>query len=337
MARMTTTTTPVSFDGVLAAAESLRGHVDETPTWRYEALSRAVGRDVVVKHENMQPTGSFKVRGGLTLASRLDPDERAAGLVTCSTGNHAQSIAFAARAVGTRAVIVMPQCAPTVKVEAVRRLGAQVVIAGETLPDASAHARDLARTQGLRFVDPGNEPSIIHGHATVYLELLRAHPEIEEVVVPIGGGSGAAGACLVRDAIAPHVRIVGVQAQAAPAAYESWAGGEDVSVPPRTRVSGLATGCGFATPQSILRGPRGTAGSEGLAEFELVDDDTIDHAAGLLARHAHTLAEGAGAAGLAGLLTRVERGERSDGASAFVITGGNVSADEWTRLAAALS
>lgn len=314
-------TAPVSFDGVLAAADALHAHLEATPTWRYEALSRAVGRDVVVKHENMQPTGSFKVRGGLTLAAQLDADERRAGLVTCSTGNHAQSIAFAARLAGTRAVIVMPHCAPSVKVDAVRALGAQVVLEGERLPDASAHARALAAESGMRFVDPGNEPAMIHGHAIVYLELLQAHPEVEEILVPIGSGSGAAGACLVRDAIAPNVRVVGVQAVGAPAAHDSWAGDAEVARPAETRVSGLATGCGFATPQSILRGARGSAGNVGLAAFELVPDDAIDDAAHVLATHAHLLAEGAAAASLAGLRARQERyGEAQGGSVAVVVT-----------------
>ena len=324
----------VSFDGVLAAAEALAAHLVPTPTWRYAALSDAVGRDVVVKHENMNPTGSFKVRGGLTLASRLDADERSAGLVTCSTGNHAQSIAFGARVAGTRAVIVMPACAPSVKVDAVRALGADVVIEGPTLAEASAHARHLAETSGMRFVNPGNDPAIIHGHATAYLELLQSNPGIDEIYVPIGSGSGAAGACLVRDAIAPHVRIIGVQAVGASAAYESWVGEAEVSREANTRVSGLATGCGFATPQSVLRGSRGTAGNVGLAAFELVPDDAIDDAAHLLATHAHLLPEGAAAASLAGLRARQERdGEAQGGSVAVIVTSGNVSTDEWKRLA----
>ncbi|RHW44096.1 pyridoxal-phosphate dependent enzyme [Dermacoccus abyssi] len=305
-----------------------------TPTWRYAALSDAVGRDVVVKHENMNPTGSFKVRGGLTLAASLGADERRAGLVTCSTGNHAQSIAYAARVAGTGALIVIPHSAPSVKVDAVRALGAEVVLEGERLPEAAAHARTLAAERGMRFVDPGNEPAMIHGHATVYLELLQAHPEIAEVVIPIGSGSGAAGACLVRDVIAPHVRIIGVQAVGASAAYESWVGEAEVSQAANTRVSGLATGCGFATPQSVLRGSRGTAGDVGLAAFELVPDDAIDDAAHLLATHAHLLAEGAAAASLAGLRARQKRdGEAQGGSVAVVVTGGNVSTDEWKRLA----
>ena len=334
----------VSFDGVLAAAEVLAAHLVPTPTWRYAALSDAVGRDVVVKHENMNPTGSFKVRGGLTLASRLDADERAAGLVTCSTGNHAQSIAFAARVAGTRAVIVMPACAPSVKVDAVRALGADVVIEGPTLAEASAHARALAETSGMRFVNPGNDPAIIHGHATAYLELLQSNPGIDEIYVPIGSGSGAAGACLVRDAIAPHVRVIGVQSDGATAAYDSWMTGFMQSRPATTRVSGLATAHGFETPQSIMRGDAGGAGSLGLQGFDLVTDDEIDAAATLLARHARVLAEGAGAAALAGLVARqgTQHGTtglnaRSSGTAAVIVTGGNVSADEWAHLAAAMS
>lgn len=334
----------VSFDGVLAAAEALAAHLVPTPTWRYAALSDAVGRDVVVKHENVNPTGSFKVRGGLTLASRLDADERSAGLVTCSTGNHAQSIAFAARVAGTRAVIVMPACAPSVKVDAVRALGADVVIEGPTLAEASAHARHLAETSGMRFVNPGNDPAIIHGHATAYLELLQSNPGIDEIYVPIGSGSGAAGACLVRDAIAPHVRVIGVQSDGATAAYDSWTSGFMQSRPATTRVSGLATAHGFETPQSIMRGAAGGAGSLGLQGFDLVTDDEIDAAATLLARHARVLAEGAGAAALTGLVARqsTQHGTtglnaRSSGTAAVVVTGGNVSADEWARLAAAMS
>lgn len=337
-------TPAVSFDGVLAAAEILAAHLAPTPTWRYTALSEAVGRDVVVKHENMNPTGSFKVRGGLTLAGLLTPDERTAGLVTCSTGNHAQSIAFAARVAGARAVIVMPECAPAVKVEAVRALGADVVIEGPTLAEASAHARHLAETSGMRFVNPGNDPAIIHGHATAYLELLQSNPGVEEIYVPIGSGSGAAGACLVRDAIASHVRVIGVQSDGATAAYDSWTSGDMCARPANTRVSGLATARGFETPQSIMRGDAGGAGSLGLQGFDLVTDDEIDAAAALLARHARVLSEGAGAAALAGLVARqrTQHGTtgleaQRPGTVAIVVTGGNISADEWARLATAMN
>jgi len=312
-----------SFAGVLAAADAIAATLPATPAWSYPMLDSRVGARVIVKHENTQPTGAFKVRGGVTLASTLDADERASGVVTVSTGNHAQSIAFAALAGGFEAVIVMPRSAPAVKVDAVIALGATVVIHGDDMPAAGARARELAVERGMRWIDPGAEHAIIHGHATVALELLRSHPEIETLYVPIGSGSGAAGAILVRDAIAPGTRIVGVQSAAAPAAHRSWRSGRIETAPISTFASGLATGAGVATTQRILRA--------GLDDFILVDDADLRAAMCLMATAAHTLCEGAGAAGLAAILADRDRA----GTVAFACTGGNASADELRELAAA--
>jgi threonine dehydratase len=268
----------------------------------------------------MQPTGAFKVRGGLALAAAMPAEELARGLVTASTGNHAQSIAFAARLAGTKAVIVVPETAPACKVEAVRLLGATVVTFGPSMTEAAQHARELALARGLVFVDPGNTPAIIAGHATVYLELLTDRPDLQAIYVPVGSGSGAAGACLVRDRLAPDCRIIGVQSSAAPAAHRSWKSGQIESAPCHTRHSGLATGSGFEIPQSIL--------GRGLHDFILVEDDVIDDAAAVLAHKAHTLAEGAGAAALAGLLSDTGRPERC----AVICTGGNASDQELVAL-----
>jgi threonine dehydratase len=270
----------------------------------------------------MQPTGAFKVRGGLALAAAMPAAELARGLVTASTGNHAQSIAFAARLAGTEAVIVVPETAPAGKVEAVRLLGATVVTFGPTMTEAAQHARELALARGLVFVDPGNTPAIIAGHATVYLEVLTNRPDLQAIYVPVGSGSGAAGACLVRDRLAPECRVIGVQSAAAPAAHRSWKSGRIESAPCHTRHSGLATGSGFELPQSIL--------GHGLHDFILVDDDAIDDAAAVLAHKAHTLAEGAGAAALAGLLSDTGRPERC----AVICTGGNASDEELVALGA---
>lgn len=293
-----------------------------TPAWSYPALNATAGCEVVVKHENTQPTGAFKVRGGLALVAALAPERVARGLVTASTGNHAQSIAYAARRVGTTAVVVVPDNAPPGKVAAVRLLGASVVTFGPTMSEAADHARELAAASGMIYVDPGNTPAIIAGHATVYLELFSQHPDLQAVYVPIGSGSGAAGACLVRDRLAPDCRIIGVQSDAAPAAYQSWQNRRLVAASCATRHSGLATGRGFALPQSILAG--------GLHDFQLVGDDLIDSAAAVLAHDAHTLAEGAGAAGLAGLLQDSDRPDRC----AVICTGGNASEDEVIALGA---
>ena len=316
-------TAPPSFAGVLAAAEAIAGTLPATPAWSYPTLDALVGARVVVKHENVQPTGAFKVRGGVALAAALDADERSRGVVTVSTGNHAQSIAFAARASGFHAVIVMPTSAPAVKVDAVLALGAEVIIHGASMPEACAHAREVGRRRGMRWVDPGAEHAIIHGHATVALELLRSHPEIETLYVPIGSGSGAAGAILVRDAIAPGTRIVGVQSAGAPAAHRSWRAGRVESAPIDTFASGLATGVGVETTQAILR--------RGLDDFILVSDDQLRAAMCAMAGSAHTLCEGAGAAGLAAILADADR----PSTVAFACTGGNASTDELRELAAA--
>jgi len=309
-----------TFEGILDAADRLTHALPTTPSWSYPLLDARAGRRVVVKHENVQPTGAFKVRGGLTLLATLPREARRAGLVTVSTGNHAQSIAFAARASGVAATIVMPADAPAFKAAAVEGLGATVVLHGCCMNEAAAHAREIAAREGRYFVDPGNEAAIVHGHGTVYLELLRQHPEIDTVYVPIGSGSGAAGAVLVRDALTPGTRIVGVQAAGAPAAHRSWTSGRIETAGADTFAAGLATGTGFETAQRILRG--------GLDDFLLVTDEQLREAVHAMAVDAHTLCEGAGAAGLAGILAEPDR----DGVSAFACTGGNAGPSELSGL-----
>jgi threonine dehydratase len=309
-------TAEITYDGVLAAAEAIAPHLPRTPAWSYPLLDRTAGVTVVVKHENVQPTGAFKVRGGVNLALGLTSEEQAAGVVTASTGNHAQSVCFGARLVGAKAVIVVPESAPAGKVAVVRALGGEVVRQGPTMDEAVDEAKRLAGERGLRYVDPGNEPAIVHGHATVYLELFQRHPDLQALYVPVGSGTGASGACVVRDVLAPDCRIVAVQSSAAPAAHDAWRAGRPVQVPCRTRSSGLATGTSYAVPQRVM--------ADGLDDFVLVTDDELDDAAALLASHAHTLAESAGAAGLAALLADADRPQRC----AVVVTGGNASAAE---------
>ncbi len=311
----------ITFEAVQWAASVIG--LPPTPAWSYPVLDALVGTTVVVKHENVQPTGAFKVRGGLTLLAGLTEADKAAGLVTASTGNHAQSVAYAAGRGGVRAVIVAPETSPAGKLDAVRALGAEVVVHGPTMTEALALAHRLADEQGLRYVDPGNEPAIVLGHATVYLELFRQRPDLTAVYVPIGSGSGAAGACVVRDVLAPDCRVIGVQSAAAPAAHDSWTTGSLQTRPCTTRMSGLATGGGFALPQQVLRGR--------LDGFVLVTDDAIDDARRLLASRAHTLAEGAGAAALAGVLADESRPEDP---IAVVCTGGNADDQELATLVA---
>lgn len=316
-----------TFDDVRRAADVVALELPVTPLQSHPLLDLAVGAAVLVKHEHVLPTGSFKVRGGVHLASTLTAAERAHGLVTCSTGNHAQSVAYGARLAGVRATIVMPSSAPAVKRDAVAALGADVVVAGSTLGEAAAEARALATATGGSFICP-TDRRIVLGHATAYLELFGQAPDLAAVFVPIGSGTGASGACLARDALAPACRIVGVQSAAAPAGWRSWSTGEIQTAPATTRASGLATTTGYPLPQRILR--------DRLDEFVLVSDDAIDDAARLLATRAHTLAEGAGAAALAGLMSPRSsvRPGQFGGAVAVMCTGANASGDEIARLAA---
>jgi threonine dehydratase len=289
-----------------------------TPSWGAPALDELTGCRVLLKHEQVQPTGAFKVRGGLNLLAGMTPAERAAGLITASTGNHGQSLAYAAHRYGTRCRIVLPEPVNPTKVRALRGWSAEVLAHGNCMEEAGAHAARLAERDGARLVHPANEPALIAGVGTLYLELLTAHPELDYLVVPVGGGSGAASACLVAAAVAPNCQVIGVQAAASPAAHDSWRAGRELSRPNRTTIEGLAIGAGHSSTQAVLR--------SGLADFVLVDDARIRAAQLLLLTHAHTLAEGAGAASLAGLLAL---GERLAGATVGVIvTGGNASPAE---------
>ncbi|MET7421893.1 pyridoxal-phosphate dependent enzyme [Dactylosporangium sp. NPDC005555] len=303
----------MSLNDVLRAKRLIETYLPVTPSWSYPLLDEVAGRSVVVKHENAQPTGAFKVRGALNL---LAGHPRGEPVVTYSTGNHARSVAYAARVFGIPAHIVMPAGAAGFKVRAVRALGATVTLHGADMADAEAYAATL----GGRLISPGDEPAVIAGAGTAYLELFERHPDLDTVVVPVGSGTGAAAACVVAAAVAPGCRVVGVQSAAAPAAHDSWRAGACVRRDNRTRVDGLATGRGFEVPQALLR--------DLLAEFVLVDDDAIDGARRVLSGAAHTQAEGAGAAALAAVLARPElMGERV----AVVLSGGNATEAELSR------
>jgi threonine dehydratase len=283
--------------------------------FEYPALDAVVGAHVLVKHENVQPTGAFKVRGGLNLLSRLSREAGQRGVVAYSTGNHGQSIAYAARMFGIPARIVMPEAANPSKVAALRGLGAEVVFHGASFEDARRHAGQLARAHGYRLISAGNDPMLIAGVATEALEMLEDEPEIDVIIVPVGGGSGAAGACLVASAVAPGCRVIAVQSQASPAGHDSWRCGRCVERDSATFAEGLATGAGFELPQLILK--------EHLSDFVLVSDDEIKQAMIWMLEKAHTLAEGAGAAALAAAykLRANLRGRRV----AVVCSGGNSS------------
>ena len=300
---------------VFAARQRIAPYLRPTPLYRYPALDAMTGAQVWVKHENHQPVGAFKVRGGVNLVSRLSDDERRAGVIAASTGNHGQSVAYAAHMFGVSAIICAPATANPVKVEAMQDMGAEVILEGDRFDDARRHAEHLAREHGYRYVHSGDEPFLIAGVATHTLETLQEQPRVDTVIVPIGGGSGAAGACLAAKALNPDIQVLGVQSDQAQAAYLSWKEGKLAESPNRTRAEGLATATAFALPQRILR--------RLLDDFILVSDDEIDAANVAMIEKTRTLVEGAGAAALAAALKLRERlrGRRV----ALICSGGNIS------------
>ena len=186
-----------TVEDVLDARQNIAPHLRPTPLYRYSGLSDLLGTETFVKHENHLPTGAFKVRGGVNLISQLSPDERQSGVICASTGNHGQSVAFASRIFGVRAIVCAPVNANPVKVAAMRGFGAEMIFNGPDFDAAREHCEDLARQHGYRYIHSGDEPLLIAGVGTAYLELLADLPEVDVIVAPLGGGSGIAGACIV--------------------------------------------------------------------------------------------------------------------------------------------
>ena len=267
------------------------GHTSPPPPLRrYPLIDELVGAEVYIKHENYQPNGSFKVRGGISVITNLDQSTLKNGLVAASTGNHGQSVSNAGKIAGVPVRIIVPVGANPDKIAAMQQLGAQVTEHGEKFDDAIDYAEHLAETEGLRYIHAGNEPDLIAGVATETLEIMQEVPDMDAVIVPIGGGSGASGACLVANAINPNTRVIGVQAASSPAAYESWKAKKILSAPNKSTVEGVATGRAFELPQAILQ--------KYLSDFRVYDDAVFDEAVYWLLAYAHTLAEPAGAAAL---------------------------------------
>jgi threonine dehydratase len=300
---------------VFAARQRIAPYLRPTPLYRYPALDAITGAQVWVKHENHQPVGAFKVRGGVNLVSQLTEDERDRGVISASTGNHGQSVAYAADLFGVRAVICMPEQANSVKVESMRALGADVVFHGRDFDDAREYAELQAAEHGYRYIHSGNEPLLIAGVATYTAEILETRPDTEVIVVPVGGGSGAAGACVVAKAVRPSIEVIGVQSEAAPAAYRSWRTGSLVEDANSTFAEGLATRTAFELPQQILR--------ELLDDFLLVSEDALRTATRLMIEKTRNLVEPAGAAALAAVLGAP--GRFAGRKVAIVCSGGNIS------------
>ena len=314
---------PPSFDDVLLARERIAGHLPRTPAFCYPALSEALGCELFVKHENHQATGSFKVRGGVNLVSALSGEERARGLVVATRGNHGLSIAWAAQRFGVRAVVVVPHGNNPEKNEAIRALGGELVEEGRDFDEAREHVEILVARHGFRYVHSANEPLLIAGVATAALELFEDVPALDALFVSVGLGSGICGAALARAARSPTTRLVGVQAERAPAIARSWRERRTVTTERAdTFADGLATRVpAELTLRQILRD---------VDDFATVPEAAIAGAIRDLLRYTHNLAEGAGAAPLAAIRERST--ELAGKRVGMVLSGGNLDAETLRRV-----
>jgi threonine dehydratase len=281
---------------------------NETPVYVSESFGRMTGREVWLKAENLQRTGSFKIRGACNCMAMLSQEERAAGVVAASAGNHAQAVAWAAREAGLEATIFMPQDTPVAKVEATQNYGARIELGGEMFDEAFEAAREYADTTGATFVHPFEDERVIAGQGTIGLELLEQLPQLGTAVVPIGGGGLAAGIATAVKEVRPEVHIVGVQA----AACAPFAGHD-------THEFTIAEGIAVKKPGELTRAIVG----EKVDEVVTVSDEEISHAIVLLLERAKLVVEGAGAASVAALLAGKVGGS---GPVAAVLSGGNIDA-----------
>jgi threonine dehydratase len=307
------TSLAVSADDVRRAADAIRGRVVRTPTLRSATLSAILGADVWLKFENLQFTSSFKDRGALYRLLQLSEDEQRRGVVAMSAGNHAQGVAYHATRLGIPATIVMPKFTPNVKVHGTEALGARVVLHGDDIAEAKLLAHELEQSEGMVFVPPYDDPHIIAGQGTVALELLEDAPDLDVIVVPIGGGGLLAGMAVVARDLRPDIELIGVQSDLYPSMVDEV---RHLELP----VGGTTIAEGIAVPGAgRLTTPIIAALVDDLV---LVTEDLIEDAINLLLDIEKTVAEGAGATALAAVLQEPERfAGRKVG---LVITGGNI-------------
>ena len=304
----------LSLEDIQAAARRLAGQVLDTPCVESKTLSQIVGAQVFLKFENLQFTASFKERGALNkLALLLESGQALKGVIAASAGNHAQGVAHHAQRLGLRAVIVMPLHTPTVKVERTRGFGAEVVLFGETFDDARERALALAAGEGLTFVHPFDDLDVMAGQGTIALEMLRAQPSLDTLVIAVGGGGMISGMATAVRAIKPGVEIVGVQTARFPAMVNAIKGTAHAQGA-NTIAEGIAVGLPGLLTREIIR--------QQVDDIVLVDEGDIEQAVLMLLEIEKTVVEGAGAAGLAALLKYPARfAGRKVG---LVLCGGNI-------------
>ena len=306
---------------VYRAKNTIAPHIPRTPLHFSSGLSEMLDAEVYLKHEEYLPLGAFKGRGGINLLANLSDEEKERGLITASSGNHGQSMASACKLFGVKAIIGLPEDANPNKVAVMRALGAELVFHGADFDAARLHCETLAKEEGYRFVHPVNDPLLIAGVGTQALETLEDLPDVQVLMLPLGGGSGVSGACIVAKGIDPSIEVLAVQSEQAPAGYLSWKQGQMVEAEMNTFAEGVATRSGYELAQSVIR--------ELLDDFLLVSDKEIHRAIGTLVDKAHTLAEGAGATALAGAIKYPEKVKGKK--VAITVSGGNITAEQLSQ------
>jgi threonine dehydratase len=303
----------IEYSDVLAAAQRLDGHVLRTPCVASQTLSDITGAQVFLKFENLQFTASFKERGACNKLAQLTPEQSARGVIAMSAGNHAQGVAYHAQRLGLHAVIVMPRFTPGVKVERTRGFGAEVILHGDTLEESRSHAFALAQARHLTFVHPYDDDAIIAGQGTIALEMLADVPDLDTLIIAIGGGGLISGMTTVAKALRPQIEVIGVQTVRFPAMFNAIKGTHH---PQGT--STIAEGIAVGTPGSITT----EIVRQRVDDLVLVDEGDIEQALVMLLEVEKTLVEGAGAVGLAAMLKEPERfrGKRVG----LVLCGGNI-------------
>ena len=305
----------ISLKEIMKARNVIYQYLKPTPLIHYPPLSEIAGFQAYVKHENHNPTGAFKVRGGLNFIASLPQEEKERGVITATRGNHGQSIAMASRIFGIPCTILVPHGNNPEKNRAMRGFGADLVEYGRDFDEARQRAEEIREEKALRYIHVANESQLINGVGTYSLEIFEDLPDVDVIIVPIGGGSGACGAITVSQALNPKVRVIGVQAEKAPSVYLSWKEGRIIETERAdTFADGLATRVPFETTFDIIRG--------GISEIITVSEEEIKSSIRLLLETTHNLAEGAGAAPLA---AGIKIGDQLRGKKVvIVLSGGNI-------------
>lgn len=313
---------PPTFEDIVAAREFNAPYLPKTPLVRSEKISQALGCDYYAKLENLQPVGAFKVRGGVNVVGSLDQKE--ATLVTASTGNHGQSIAYAGRLFGKRVIIYAPaENVNEMKMQAMRDLGAEVRLHGRDFDEARLETERVAKAEGFRYVHSANEPQMLAGVGTMGLEIFEDLPEVDVIVAPAGGGSCATGNCIVAKHLNPQSRVIAVQSELAPAMWHAWRNHNlDPHPLMKTEHEGLATRTPFELTNRVLWSM--------LDDFILVSDEEINEAVRILARDLKQIVEGAGAASLAAAWKMRDR-LRSK-IVVGIVSGGNIPPARFAKL-----